>query len=275
MSASLPNPFMYSVLTALQRPGTSDSDDHYLFSILGRENVDTSIFSPAYRVQQILSPALATWGHRYLLNVTPSGSFAKGTANRSGTDLDLFISVSPDTPNTLAEIYDRLSNQVRARGYSPTRQNVSIGINAGGLKVDLVPGRAQSWYSSDHSLYHRKTGTWRKTNVAEHVRLVQSSGRQAEIRLIKLWRDQHRLEFPSFYLELAVIEALKFRWAISISSCILGVLDYLSSDFQNARFIDPANSNNVISDELSAAEKGRIRQAAAASIAQTWNRIVR
>jgi len=44
-----------------------------------------------------------------VLSISPSGSFAKGTANRSGTDIDLFISLSESTPETLKEIYDSLT----------------------------------------------------------------------------------------------------------------------------------------------------------------------
>ena len=44
-----------------------------------------------------------------MLSISPSGSFAKGTANRSGTDIDLFISLSESTPETLKEIYDSLT----------------------------------------------------------------------------------------------------------------------------------------------------------------------
>jgi tRNA nucleotidyltransferase (CCA-adding enzyme) len=275
MSAALPNPFIYGILAALQRPTVGPIDEQYLYSILGREAVEAGIFSPAYRVQGILRPALTEWAHRYLIQIAPSGSFAKGTANRSGTDVDLFISVSEDTPDSLESIYNTLSNQMKQRGYLPRHQNVSIGISVGGLKVDLVPARRQNWLSADHSLYHRKSKSWRKTNIAEHVKLVANSGRQAEIRLLKLWRDQRGIEFPSFYLELAVIEALRTRWEVNIASCMLHTLDYLATNFVNARFVDPANSNNVISDDLSAQEKARIQHHARLSLAQPWRDFVR
>ena len=40
-------------------------------------------------------------GGNVVLSISPSGSFAKGTANRSGTDIALFISLSESTPETL------------------------------------------------------------------------------------------------------------------------------------------------------------------------------
>ena len=74
--------------------------DEYLQTILQREAVDTGIYSPVRGVQSQLQPAIQEWAGGYLLSVTPSGSFAKGTANHSGTDIDLFISLAQHTPNT-------------------------------------------------------------------------------------------------------------------------------------------------------------------------------
>ena len=77
------------------------SADSYLQTILAREAVDTSPTSPVRSAQATLQPVLNEWAGNQLRNVHPSGSFAKGTANRSGTDIDLFISLKSDTTNTL------------------------------------------------------------------------------------------------------------------------------------------------------------------------------
>jgi hypothetical protein len=53
------------------------------------------------------------------------------------------------------------------------------------------------------------------------------------------------------------------------------VLQYLRDNFSSARVVDPANTNNVISDDLTVAEKRAIRQAAEAALkAKKWNEIV-
>jgi len=103
-----------------------------------------------------LCPAIREWAGNFLAAVTPSGSFAKGTANRSGTDIDLFLSLVHTTPNTLKEIYETLFSKMQAKGYNPKRQNVSIGVKVGGFTVDLVPGKRQGAYGEDHSLYRRR-----------------------------------------------------------------------------------------------------------------------
>src|SRR5689334_13660590 len=115
--------------------------DEYLQAILARETVDTGVLSPVRGVQYTLVPVIQQWAGNMLLNVSPSGSFAKGTANKSGTDIDLFISLSENTTETLKEIYDSLHKKMSASGYTPKRQNVSINIQVDGYDVDLVPGK--------------------------------------------------------------------------------------------------------------------------------------
>jgi tRNA nucleotidyltransferase (CCA-adding enzyme) len=119
------------------------SPDEYLHAILTREAVDTGPFSPVRGVQAVLYPIIQRWAGNRLLSVHPSGSFMKGTANMSGTDIDRFISLSEQTTETLKDIYDRLFKTMKANGYTPTRQNVSINIRANGYAVDLVPGKRQ------------------------------------------------------------------------------------------------------------------------------------
>jgi len=252
------------------------SADDYLLGILAREQVDTSFTSPVWAAKQTLMPLLSQWGGPYLQQVHPSGSFAKGTANRSGTDIDLFISLSPNTPDSLKQIYETLFVAVSRAGYVAQRQNVSIGLRIKGVDVDMVPGKQQNILSLDHSLYRRKADSWTKTNVQTHIIHVRASGRQRETRVAKLWCNQLGLDFPSFYLELAVIEALRMNLGMGISNRVWSVFQYLASGFSAARFVDPANTNNVISDDLTASEKGVIKAAAARTLqAKTWREVVR
>jgi len=249
------------------------SVDAYLQAILIREAVDTGPYSPVRSVQTTLMPIIHEWAGVQLSDVSPSGSFAKGTANHSGTDIDLFISLSQNTPDTLKEIYDKLFQKMTAQGYSPKRQNVSINVRVNGYDVDLVPAKRQDGYSQDHSLYRRKADTWTKTNVATHIRHVSSSGRTQEARIVKLWRNQKGLDFPSFYLELTVIDALAYSRG-TLSENVLKVFRYLQDSFGNARVVDSANTNNIISDDLTATEKAKVTAAARQALAASnWNLI--
>jgi hypothetical protein len=260
-------------------PPATDGD-RYLRQLLSREAPASGAFGPGELEKMVISPLIQEWANGNLIDISLSGSAAKGTANKSGTDVDLFISLSPETPETLEEIYEKLDRKLRLAGYVTRRQNVSINVTILGSSVDLVPGRLQHFFLSDHSLWLSKGQTWRKTNINQHISLVRNSGRQEEIRVLKLWRDQWSLEFPSIYLELTVLAALGQRLAGApwgaLAANVSTVFEYLRDKFETAQVIDPANSNNCISDELTASEKKAVSVAAMTSRNLAyWRDIVR
>jgi hypothetical protein len=164
---------------------------------------------------------------------------------------------------------------LKAAGATPKKQNVSINIRLNGYDVDLVPARQQNIISEDHSLFRRRANTWTKTNVATHIAYVMYGGCIPEIRILKLWRNQKGLDFPSFYLELAVIAALRGKGG-TLSQRVWNALIYIRDNLATARIVDPANTNNVISDDLTAAEKAAIVAAARTALgAKDWSEIVR
>lgn len=248
--------------------------DAYLQQILAREEIGVGYNSPAAVAQMELTPLIREWAGPYLLDISPSGSFAKGTANRSGTDVDLFISISESCNNTLKEIYELLFKRMQEKGLSPKRQNVSINVKVKGIDIDLVPGKRQNAFSHDHSLYRRRADTWTKTNVSTHINHVRNAGRLSETRILKLWRNQKGLDLPSFYLELTTIAALAGKYG-GLSENVWLTFHYLRDYFVNASVVDPANTNNIISDDLTVAERGRIKAAAESALgARNWNEIV-
>ncbi|WP_165420447.1 hypothetical protein [Edaphobacter modestus] len=112
--------------------------DQYLLGILARETVDNGPNSPVRGVQTLLLPMIREWANGMLFAMHPSGSFMKGTAITTGTDVDLFISLSETTPETLKDVYDKLFNRLTEKNFSPTRQNVSINIKAFGYSIDSL-----------------------------------------------------------------------------------------------------------------------------------------
>lgn len=224
---------------------------------------------------KVIYPTIQRWANRFLIEAIYSGSIAKGTAISLSTDADVFISLSSTTAETLSEIYITLYNALSQASYQARKQNVSIGVTSGGYKMDFVPGKRQSQYGYDHSIYMNKKNTWTMTNVRTHVSHVAGSNRIKEIKLTKIWRELNKLDFPSFYLELAVINHLSGRSYADLGGNFWEVLRFLASNFINRRYIDPANTNNVISDDLSGSEKQLIRGASQAAMTkQTWGEIV-
>jgi hypothetical protein len=233
---------------------------------------------PAAPVLQQLAPIDATiraWAGRQLLDLTLSGSYAKGTAVHGDADADLFISLSSTTTETLKEIYESLRDTFRQKGYVVREQNVSVRLGVGTFNVDLVPGKKQAGTTTDHSLYVRKRRSWQQTNVQTHISLITGSGRREEILLLKIWRAEQQLDFPSIYLELCVLRALSGKPRGDIANNVWAVLQFLRDELATARIVDPANSNNIISDDLTAHEKATIAAAATRSLAKKlWAEVV-
>jgi hypothetical protein len=249
--------------------------DEYVRWVLSKYKVSTGPASPAYLARQALAPTIRTWAGINLLEIKYSGSYAKGTAVRGRTDVDLLISLSSDTPDTLRDIYNSLYQYIQRCGFSARRQDVSIGITYDSVNVDLVPARKHPGHTNDHSLYRRRGDTWTQTNVDQHISLVFNSGRTEEIRAVKIWRQLHAVDFPSIYLELTILHALYGKHSGQPATNTLAVLQYLRDSFSTARVVDPANSNNVISNELFDPGKLAVASAARTSLTKTrWEEII-
>lgn len=216
-----------------------------------------------------LERLLHSWGGEHLESIAVSGSHAKSTALRD-SDLDLFLSLSPATPDLLSALHTSLAAHLFH--YSPQARNVSIRIVIEGAKVDLIPGRRRP-DSTVHTLWQVRHNTWLQTDIGEQIRYVRDSGLIDEILALKIWSRRHALRFPSFVLELAVIRALSPGPHIAPS--FLSLLKFLAADFPTARLTDPANSNNIVSDLLSPSEKERIAATARLFLsAHSWPEIL-
>lgn len=249
--------------------------DNHVREVLRKYAVDCTAASPARRAAMKIAPTIRNWANGYLLNLGFSGSYAKGTAISLGTDIDLFISLAQVPGDSMKDIYWSLMRHLESGGFHPQAQNVSIGVRIDGVSVDVIPGRKQAGNATDHTLYRRKADTWTQTNVEQHIKLISESGRIGEIRALKIWRQRRRLDFPSFYLELTVLDALKGRLLGQLANNVMAVFGYLKDSFVAAVVWDPANTNNRISDDLELEQKRVIANAARMALsAGTWGEIL-
>ena len=250
--------------------------DQYVKSIVEKHRLPDTLDS--YTSIYVVSPLkkiISSWAGVCLCETKLSGSRAKGTAIDLSTDIDLFISLSSTTQNSLKEIYNSLYNRMLEEGISARKQNVSIGITYQGKKVDLVPAKRQGQYGNDHSLYRRKVDSWTKTNIDTHISRVRQSGRITEITALKIWRENHNLEFPSIYLECFAIDSLYGRSLNAPADNIMYLLRDIRDNIQTRRVVDPANTNNILSEELTQMEKKALSDAAQQSLlAPYWGEII-
>jgi hypothetical protein len=245
--------------------------DEHLRAVLARHMVDTGLFSPVRGVQPLIEPVIRKWGGPFVVDIRTSGSFAKGTAVHGGTDIDLFVSLTSTLTDTLQQISNTLFNAFAQAGYEPRRQNVSTGLTVNGWKVDVTPARRQDQYGNYHSLWSTKTGGWLQTNISEHIRAVSNSGRLDEIRLLKIWRNRFGVDWQSFYLELFVLDALRGSRIGNIQENVVTVFHAITTSLATKRLIDPANTNNVVSDVLTPQAKAAVINSARFALGSPWN----
>lgn len=249
--------------------------DEYLAQILRSRSLDHSMTTIGQTVREEMLPILRSWAPDCLRQVSLSGSYAKGTAIRGGSDVDLFVSLDCNTSMTLEQIYESLCKKLNSSGYEIRKQNVSVRIVHRGHSVDLVPGLRSNSFSEDHRIYVRRLSSWQKTNVLQQINHVLSSQQQNEIRLMKCWRDFHKIDVPSFVIELATIEALRRISGTSLSQRILRVLEYFSSRGLQMTLLDPGCPSRNVYDELTSTEKKLIQSKSTISLqAHNWGEII-
>jgi len=265
------NPFSFLGII----PGPTSQGDRYIWSVIAKQRTPPATFLLAGQAQSVLAPLITSWAGGYLLSVTRSGSFAKGTTIKGDSDLDLLVSLRSDAPGTMAELYRSLEQFVSTRGYVVRQQNVSIRVASCGLTVDITPARRHPGLGNDHTLYRSRARTWTKTNVYRHIQLIKGCGRIPEIRALKIWRSIHGMDFPSFYLELVVLEALRGHAIGRLEANVLSVLRFLADELEDRRIVDPSNAGNVVSEDLTVAEKQAIaNQASRCLNEQSWGQII-
>ena len=177
----------------------------------------------------------------------------------------------------MSELFYSLTNYlISLFGKSCVRkQNVSVGLKFDGYNVDLVPGKRQSDNTNYHCIYKSKKGTWTQTNVKYQIKHILNSGCANHIKLVKIWRDCHGLDFPSVNIELAVLDALKYQKRnMLLSNDFIAILKYFSANLKDARLVDISNSNNIISDDMTTEEKYKIAKCACSCLDHRLQEII-
>jgi hypothetical protein len=231
----------------------------------------------------ILKSDLQNWASTCFISIVNSGSRAKGTAISLASDVDYLVSLTSGcnaNNGGLKSIYDSLHTHLIKKHNPVRKQNVSFRIKIGSLEVDITPARKHTGNTNYHWIYVSKLDTWRQTNIQIHINDISGSGRQNEIKLLKIWRELNGLDFPSIYLEYLTIQILsgKSKSADRLGDNFWFILQELSKDISNpltSRIVDPANSTNILSDLLNATEKRTIvTKAKIAVTKKNWGEIV-
>lgn len=250
------------------------TSDQYLENIIRQKSI-YPIQLTDFRLNRITN-LIRNWSGVYLNSIKLSGSSAKNLIVSGESDIDIFISLKSDTPQDLKTIFNSLATTLQQNYLPAEKHTVALQTRDNNLKIDLVPGKIQSGYQNWHSLYNSVNDSWLQTNIDDHINKVINSGRQNEIRAIKIWSKINSLKFPSIYLELVVFEALFNKSKNQLANNVQTVLEYLSSQFVDKRIVDPSNSNNIISDyALTKPQKEAIARKAKTSLTMLyWESVI-
>ena len=222
------------------------------------------------RIERTLATLDGSPRYRY------GGSYGKQTIIRERYDLDVVAYWSKDTSYTIKDIYDGVGNELRKEFTHVKSKTVAWEIPfLGGFHVDVVPGRALDVNFFETNLYRTDTGTTLKTSLKTHIDTVRNSGRRDVIRLMKLWRERRQVPFKkSFLLELLTIYGCKSVSFTDLEPQVIAALKYLQDNIETIQVLDPANTNNSLSDDISSGDKTCIKITAQAALdAKYWTEV--
>ena len=252
------------------------SASEYLRNILAREAVDRSTGSPLAKIDSKIVALCTAWGSRDLMDVTIGGGYEKSMGNRSGISADYVVWIHAQSQRRIPEIYESMFAAFQRLDLAPIRRDVTLALNLGDLVVDLLPAKRLSLISDIHEIYSTRRAAAITTNLHQHVLDSHDAGWHEEMRILKLWRDQNGLDFPSYYLELATRAALRRRLSGALADNVWAALGFFERLLVPRAMLDPANAANIVSDELTAPQKRTIALAAAAARSgRPWSEIVR
>ena len=234
-------------------------------------------------VETELKSYVHNWCQKCEPDIFISGSRAKQTAISLASDYDYFVSLSSGCnveQKGIEAISDALHTHLKKKYPNNIRkQNVSTRISVAGLNIDITAGTRITGYQNYHWLYRSKDDSKKQTNAKQHIDDISNSGRTNEIKLIKIWRELNRLEFPSIYLEYLLIKKVLLNRSTDINNLdgnITYIFQELSKDEGNplySRIEDPSNTNNILSDLLTKTEKEKVISAAKIALQRNWDQV--
>jgi hypothetical protein len=248
------------------------TNQEYLQDLLNRQVLTVADEGLLRRVRNSIESRLENLAgtHRFYY----AGSYGKKTVIREKYDLDIVMYWSCDCGYTLSDIYNAVGSELQKEWIAHPKTVAWTLPFDNGMNIDVVPGRAIDDTYRFANLYRRDVGTSLKTSIKVHIETIKDSGRRSAIRLMKLWKIRNNVPFKSFVLEQMTISGARSSSLSELEPQLIAALTYVRDSIETARIIDPANSNNIISDSIQPWEKSVIKlQAQTALDARTWNQV--
>lgn len=202
-----------------------------------------------------------------------AGSREKGTLIADKYDLDIVCYFPSNDTRSLKEIRQDVSAHLAKRYATEPKASAERILDLRGVSaptdyhIDVVPGRfiEQSKDVFLHVAYGEKERM--QTNLKVHIDHIVNSGCVPVIRLAKLWALRNNISIKTFVLELFVVRTLSGSQSKSnLSKSFRQVLEALRDDFGRVQLVDPANTNNIVSQLIEPSTKAIVSSAASSAL---------
>ena len=197
-----------------------------------------------------------------------NGSLVKGTSIQN-SDIDIQLKFNKDADcieNIRNNVEDYLNERFYDRNLLKVRsQNHSIGLvfdlKGEEKRIDVVPLREIENGKGDTYLYSTRHNSIKKTNAQKQISKLKFTEKQKQIiKLLKGWKIDNDLFFPSVFIE-HIVKRTFFSNSVprGIDKALLFTIEFIANNITHIRIIDPANTNNIISECMTNTEKNDLQ----------------
>ncbi len=196
--------------------------------------------------------------HTYNPRPYYAGSYAKKTMIKGKYDLDIVIYFPHDLNLSVEEIYNLVKETLIDKGFEIYEYGIALQIFYDEFDIDIVPAKAINKDFEYANAYNVRYNKKKRTSLKKQVESVDDI--QSIIKLMKIWRNKHNLKWHKLAMEQLVVKSLQKVDKNDFGNCFEKIMQDIKSSILGIKFIDPANSNNVIT--VSEKERMRIKQKA-------------
>lgn len=206
-----------------------------------------------------------------LLSCAPTfnGSIQRGTSIASSDiDINLRFTKEAGTVSKIRSIVEEyLTNEFSDSSLVDVRsQEHSIGlffsIQREQCRIDVVPMREIENGKGDTFIFSTKRETIKKTNAIRQNKVLRFTEKQKHIiKLLKGWKIENNVHIPSVFLEHLVVRAYEDVYVPrGLKNALFTIIEYIGNEIPTIRIVDPANTNNIISESLTYQNKEQIQE---------------
>lgn len=166
-----------------------------------------------------------------LLETFLTGSYAKHTCIRPSkddgkTDVDIVVVTNYTEEADSKEILDELYEICKEKYSKVTKQSRSVGIEMGGLDIDVVP-MIEDNSSGMYRIGSKKDGTWKRTNPKGHISWCSETNKNncdKFVRIVKIFKWWRKTNCP---------DTLKYPKGITLEKIIADNLYNCNSSYED------------------------------------------